>query len=78
MEKRLTDQQIKELQDKFLGKKISVPSNKYTGFGMRSDFTVGKCKFIGYNPHLPSWGLQVTLDRTPIRNVDHIKIKLYE
>lgn len=74
---KLTDQQIQELQTKFLGKKISVPYT-YNGFGCKSEYIVGVCKFIGHNKHFPEWELQVTIGRMPIQNVDHRKIKLYE
>ena len=77
---KLTDQQIRELQSKFLSKKVSIPFTKemYTGFGCKSEYIIGICKFIGYNEHFPNWGLQLTLDRMPVQNVDYKKIKLYE
>lgn len=31
---------------------------------------VGECKYFGYNEYLPKWGLQITLDRMPLSNVD--------
>ena len=52
---------IKHLQDTFLNKKIAV-ENQEGGW-------VGVCQFIGPNPFFPSWGLQVTVDRTPVTNV---------
>ena len=74
---QLTPQQIKQLQDKFLGKRISVPWINTTGYGGTGEDNVsGVCEFIGYNPSLPSWGLQVTIGRMPIQNVDYTKIKL--
>jgi hypothetical protein len=74
----MDDKLIKELQDKFLGKRISVPWVNKTGFGIVIDgeVVVGVCQFIGPNPTFPSFGLQVTIDRMPIRNVDYKKIKL--
>lgn len=76
----MTEQFIKELQDKFLGKKIRVPWINNTGFGIvrDNDSIVGICEFIGPNKHFPSFGLQVTIGRMPIRNVDHTKIELVD
>lgn len=58
----------KELQDNYLGKRIRVP--------FRDSTVTGICKFIGHNPHLPTWELQVTIGRLPISNVDETKIEL--
>lgn len=63
--KKLTDEQVKALQDKFLGKRI-------TYMGM-----TGKCEYLQYNPFLPSWGLQLTIERTPIQHVDPKKIRIF-
>lgn len=73
----MTDGFVKDLRDRFLGKRITIP---YTGpYQKHPDETVtGLCQFIGPNPNFPSWGLQVTLDRTPFTNIDHTKIKLAE
>lgn len=66
--KKLSDKQIKELQDVYLNKKIkiSTPKQQY----------VGVCNFIGYNSFLPDWGLQVTMDRFPITNLELYQIEL--
>lgn len=71
---------IKELQEKYLGKKISVP---YKGHpmckNMYEDARIGGiCDFIGINEHIPEWGLQVTIGRMPLSNVDPLTIKLLE
>lgn len=66
---KLTNQEIQNLQNLYLGKKIEVIDEK----GNRH---VGKCGFIGYNPYFPSYGFQVTLSRTPVTNVDYKTIKL--
>ena len=73
MTQKLTPQQIKQLQDKFLGKRILVPWIDNDG---NLGFVGGKCEFIDYNPKFPSWGLQVTVSRMPIQNVDPSKIRL--
>ena len=74
----MTEKFVKELQDKFLGKRIRVPWENKTGFGIKrpDDCVVGICEFIGPNPTFPSWGLQVTIGRMPITNVDYKKIEL--
>lgn len=66
---KLTNEQVKELQDKFLNKNISVMENN-------GKITGGLCTFIGYNEFIPSWGLQVTLSRTPVTNFELKSIKL--
>lgn len=68
--KRLTDAQISELRDNFLGKKIELK-----GDGGRY---VGTVDFIGYNENLPTYGFQVTLDRMPVSNVNPNSIKLFK
>ena len=75
MTQKLTPQQIKELQDKFLGKRISVP---YKGPYKKSngERIGGICEYLDYNPWFPTWGLQVTISRMPIQNVDYTEIKL--
>jgi len=54
----------KMLEDKFLGKRVMVKT-KIGKIG-------GVCQFIGNNEYIPSFGLQITVDRMPITN---IKIK---
>jgi hypothetical protein len=61
---------VQHLQETFLGKKISVENDKGKWSGV--------CQFIGSNPFFPSWGLQVTLDRTPVTNVKLKSIQLYD
>jgi hypothetical protein len=53
---------VDQLQEQFLGKRISVEDEK-------GERWVGECQFIGPNPFFPSWGLQVTINRTPVTNV---------
>ncbi len=74
----MTEHFVKELQNKFLGKRISVEwvndsENKVIKDGT---IVVGVCTSIGPNTLLPSWGLQVTIDRLPVSNVDYKKIRL--
>ena len=68
---------VRFLQRKFLGKVVKVPWVNNTGFGFKreNDYVVGVCKWIGPNPYFPSFGLQVTVGRMPIRNVDYKKIE---
>jgi hypothetical protein len=65
----LTESEIQQLRDTFLGKKVEV-----IGDGGRY---VGVVDFIGYNQFLPSYGFQVTLGRMPVTNVDPKSIKLF-
>jgi len=57
-------------REKFLGKKVVVIDSK-------GEEWVGRCEFIGFNPYLPSYGFQVTINRTPITNVDPFKVELW-
>jgi histidyl-tRNA synthetase len=66
----LTESEIQQLSDTFLGKKVEV-----IGDGGRY---VGVVDFIGYNQFLPSYGFQVTLDRMPVSNVNPNSIKLFK
>jgi len=66
---KLTPQQEQVYKNKFFGKRVRVIDSKGGEW-------VGKCQFIGYNKYLPSYGFQVTIDRTPVTNVDPTKIEL--
>jgi hypothetical protein len=65
----IPQEQIEKMKEQFIGKRISVETKDGIGW-------VGNCEFIGYNKYLPSWGFQVTLDRTPIQYVIPESIKL--
>jgi hypothetical protein len=67
---KLSDEELQLLKDKFLNKKISV----IDGNGEK---WVGECQFLGYNSFIKTWGLQVTLNRTPVTHVDPKSIKLF-
>jgi hypothetical protein len=71
MEKRISEQQVQKMKDAFMGKKITFET-------VSGDVWVGKCQFIGYNQHLPSWGFQVTIDRLPCPHVKPETIELVE
>lgn len=62
---------IEQLQKAFLHKKVVVFDSK----GRR---WVGMCNFVGLNPFILSWGLQVTINRTPINNVQIKDIMLFD
>lgn len=66
----------KELQDRYLGQKVRIPFHHPMGVGSDNKTITGICKFIGHNPHLPSWGLQLTIGRTPVPNVDETTIEI--
>lgn len=71
MERRLSEDRIKQMQDTFLGKRIRFKDQN-------GNVMIGTCEFIGYNLHIPSWGFQVTVDRTPFQNVNPDTVKLFE
>jgi hypothetical protein len=62
-------EQIEKMKEMYIGKKITFKDGK-------NETWVGTCEFFGYNPHLPSWGLQITINRTPTQNVKPETIKL--
>jgi hypothetical protein len=79
MEQQIPQVILDELKSRFLGKRIRVPdTNKYTGFGIEGGHIEGICEFIGINPNIPSWGLQVTIGRLPITDVKINSISLIE
>jgi hypothetical protein len=67
----MTQQEIDDLKRKFQGERVSLIDGK-------GEKWVGQVYFIGYNPYFPSWELQVTLDRTPITNVNPKSIRKLE
>lgn len=62
MTKTISQEIVNQLQEQFLGKIIELTDSKGQKWA-------GICEFIGTNPFIPSWGLQVTIGRTPITNV---------
>lgn len=58
----IQQEQIEKMREQFMGKRVSVETKK-------GERWVGTCQFLGHNDYLPSWGFQVTLDRTPIQHV---------
>ena len=71
MEQKMTQQEINDLKRRFQGERVSLIDGK-------GEKWVGQVYFIGYNPYFPSWELQVTLDRTPITNVNPKSIRKLE
>jgi len=67
----ITSEQIQQLNNKFLGKKVILR----TETGKRH---VGTAEFIGINRFIPEWGLQFTLSRTPIDHVDPRTVELFD
>ena len=65
----IQQEQIEKMKERFMGERISVETEE-------GERWVGTCEFLGYNSYLPSWGFQVTLDRTPIQHVKPESIKL--
>lgn len=61
--KKYSEQEIEDMKNKFMGTYVTLKNKD-------GEEWVGKVNFLGYNPHIPDWGFQVTLGRTPIRHVD--------
>ena len=59
---KLMKQEAQELQDKWIGKKVTLRDESGKSF-------TGVVTFMGFNRMLPSWGFQVTLNRLPIQHV---------
>lgn len=68
--KKLSYEELQSMTDKFLNKKISLVDRNGKTW-------IGNCQFLGYNRYMESWGLQVTLDRTPITHINSTSIKLF-
>ena len=68
---QISESVIEQLREMFLHKKIVVLDS-------HGDRWVGECNFIGLNPFILSWGLQVTINRTPVTNVQIKNISLFE
>jgi hypothetical protein len=66
MEQKIPQVVLDGLKEKFLNRKVRV---QYINRSGHEDFIQGECTFIGINSHIPSWGLQVTVNRMPITNV---------
>jgi hypothetical protein len=62
--------EIKRIKKELLGERVCVESSNGETF-------CGILKFIGYNKFIPSWGIQVTIDRTPLSNINISTIKKY-
>lgn len=68
---KISEETLDKLRKEFIDKKISVIDYKGEKY-------VGMCSFLGYNKYCPKWDIQVTLDRTPVTNININSIKLYE
>jgi hypothetical protein len=68
---KISKQEIKRLNDEFLGKRVDARDE-------RGETHVGVLDFVGYNKFLPEWGFQVTLDRTPHDRIIPESIKLHK
>lgn len=60
------------LKLKYEGKRVRVR----TMIEGHPRFIVGNCTFIGFNKMIPSYGLQITVDRFPITNIKESDIEL--
>lgn len=62
---------IRLYQQEFMDKKIQFTDELGEKF-------VGTCQYLDYNLNFPTWNLQVTVDRRPVKNVKLSTIKLFE
>ena len=67
----VSEAKIEDAKQKFLGKKIEFKTQN----NIRH---VGTCEFLGPNQFFPSWGIQITVNRTPIPQVSVDSIKIIE
>lgn len=67
----ISEARIEEAKQEFLGKKIEFKTQN----NIRH---VGTCEFLGPNQFFPSWGIQITVNRTPIPQVILDSIKIIE
>jgi len=67
---------IEEANEKFLNKHVTVKNVKFRSDDDKTCTMGGICQFLGYNEFIPSWGLQITLSRTPLPNINLEDISL--
>jgi hypothetical protein len=74
---KIDEPQLKMIQEQLVGKRVRLKGYKNIGPFPNSDI-VGNCDFIGYNPHFPTFGLQITIERMPCINIKLSQISLDE
>jgi hypothetical protein len=74
---KIDEIQMVVIQEQLIGKRVRLKGHKNIGPSPNSDI-VGNCDFIGYNPHFPSFGLQITIDRMPCTNIKLSQISIEE
>jgi hypothetical protein len=81
-ERKLSVDTITAMQAMLIGNRVKVTGCKSKNIMPDGTFNlgnvIGECTFFGYNPHFPSFGLQITVDRLPVINIDISQIKLLE
>lgn len=79
---RLSDATVTAMQQMLLGKRVKVTGCKSRNPMPDGSYNLGnvtgECTFFGYNPHFPSFGLQITVDRLPLTNVNIAQINLID
>jgi hypothetical protein len=82
MQERLTDDTIKAMRAMLLGNRVKVTGCKSKNLMPDCTYNfgnvVGECTFFGYNPHFPTFGLQITVDRMPLTNINISQIELID
>ena len=81
-ERKLNEATVAAMQLMLLGKRVKVTGckskNPMPDGSYNLGNVIGECTFFGYNPHFPSFGLQITVDRMPLTNIDISQIELLE
>jgi len=72
---KIPEQQMKIIQEQLVGKRVRLTGHKNIGPFPHSDI-VGVCDSIAYNPHFPSFGLQIAINRMPCTNIKLSQISL--
>lgn len=82
MKERLAEATVNAMSEMLLGKRVKVTGCKSKTQMADGTYNfgnvVGECTFFGYNQHFPSFGLQITVDRMPLTNIDISQIELID
>ena len=66
---KIPEETITDLREQILNKRVKIQLND-------GSFLCGICEFFGYNKLLPSYGLQITINRTPVTNINLKNIEI--
>jgi hypothetical protein len=81
-DRKLDSETIKVMQQMLLGKRVKVTGCKSKNIMPDGTFNlgdvIGECTFFGYNQHFPEFGLQITVDRMPLFNINILQVNLLD